>query len=111
MEAEAEQPLPQTRVRPSAIHGKGLFSLEPIAKGTLIGRFSGPAARRNGTHVLWYQDDDDCWRGIRVTNKLRYVNHSPHPNAKAWGDELYAARRIRAGEEITWHYGEDWGEL
>ena len=87
----------------SPIHGKGLFARCEIGRGTYIGRYLGPEARRNGSHVLWVESGDG-WVGRRGFNRLRYLNHAVPPNAEFDGFELYARRRIRAGEEITIDY-------
>ncbi len=42
-----------------------------------------------------------------VANQLRYLNHSPKPNAEFEGAELYAIRAIKPGEEITFDYGRE----
>lgn len=93
-----------TRVDRSPIHGKGLFARRRIARGTHIGRYLGPAARRNGSHVLWVDDGDGGWIGRRGLYSLRYLNHQPRPNAEFDGFDLYARRTIRAEEEITIDY-------
>jgi SET domain-containing protein len=36
------------------------------------------------------------------------MNHSSRPNTEFVGVNLYALRDIQAGEELTFHYGEDW---
>ena len=95
-------------VAPSPIHGKGLFAARTIPKGTLIGRLEGVPARRDGTYVLWYTDDEGNEVGLRGTNALRYVNHASRPNAIFYGLELSSLRRIRKGEEITHDYGPAW---
>lgn len=94
-------------VRESRIHGRGIFACEPLARGLLIGRYLGPRVRRNGRYVLWVWQDDDTLVGVSGQNDLRYVNHSRRPNAVFYGEELFALRRIRAGEEITVDYGPD----
>jgi len=99
-----------TRVGESTIHGRGLFARVDITAGTWLGTYEGPAASRNGSHVLWVYDDDDVV-GRSGRNKLRYVNHSRAPNAEFDGFELYSTRAIRAGEEITIHYGDDWHDV
>ncbi|MBI1357058.1 MAG: SET domain-containing protein-lysine N-methyltransferase [Acidobacteria bacterium] len=59
-------------------------------------------------YVLWVDDGDGVWRGIDGQNELRYLNHSSQPNAGFDGPELYALRTIRVGDEITFHYGDEW---
>ncbi len=87
----------------SPIHGKGLFARCAIERGAYIGRYLGPEARRNGSHVLWVEGENG-WIGRRGFNRLRYLNHSLPPNAEFDGFDLYARRRIRPGEEITIDY-------
>lgn len=98
---------PKVAIRRSAIHGRGLFALERIARNTRIGTYEGPETQRNGAYVLWV---DDAGRefGIAGKNDLRFVNHSKAPNAIFRGEELYALRGIQSDEEITFDYGEDW---
>lgn len=100
----------QIEVRASTIHGRGLFATKRIAKGKLVGVFEGVVTKKDDTHVLWTQDEDDVWHGLRVTNELKYANHSASPNTETDGTHLHALRTIQAGEEITFHYGEEWDE-
>lgn len=90
-------------VAASPIHGKGLYAREAIPRRDYIGTYLGPAAKRNGSHVLWV-DAGDQWIGRRGFNRLRYLNHSARPNAEFDGFDLYALRRIRPDEEITIDY-------
>lgn len=90
-------------VAPSSVHGKGLFARQGLAKGMYIGRYLGPEAQRNGSHVLWIEDGDG-WSGRRGFNRLRYLNHDSRPNAEFDGFDLYARRTIRCDEEITIDY-------
>ncbi|WP_295880720.1 SET domain-containing protein-lysine N-methyltransferase [uncultured Thiohalocapsa sp.] len=94
------------RVRrgPSPIHGQGCFARIAFAPGDYIGTYAGPAARRNGTYVLWVSTDGEHWTGRSGRNLLRWLNHSASPNAAFDGFDLYAARRIAPGEEITFDY-------
>jgi len=90
-------------VSESPIHGRGAFATRPIKKGTFIGEYEGPEARRNGKYVLWCYEDGEA-TGRRGLNRLRYLNHADRPNAEFDGFELYARRNIRKGEEITIDY-------
>jgi SET domain-containing protein len=96
-----------TYVNDSGIHGKGLFAKVPIEKGTYLGEYLGPVAKKNGSHVLWVYDDDGVV-GRSGKNKMRYLNHSQKSSAEFDGFELFATRKIKTGEEITINYGEDW---
>ncbi|MEW8561901.1 MAG: SET domain-containing protein-lysine N-methyltransferase, partial [Candidatus Thiodiazotropha sp.] len=42
---------------PSEIHGNGLFAKIAIGRGEYIGTYEGPAAKRDGTYVLWVFED------------------------------------------------------
>lgn len=61
-------------------------------------------------HVLWVEadaGDEEEWVGYDGNNELRFLNHDKQPNGEMDGLDLYAARPIRAGEEITIDYGEE----
>ena len=94
---------------PSDIHGMGLFAVRTIDKGEYIGTYWGPAARRDGTYVLWVinREDPDDIEGRSGRNLLRYLNHARPGNACFEGFDLYARVRIRAGSEITFKYDLD----
>lgn len=94
----------------SPIDGRGVFAAVRIPRGTFLGTFKGPPAKRDGKYVLW------VYAGRRVVgrrgrNQLRYLNHCDRPNAEFDGFDLYAKRSIAPGDEITIHYGVDEGEL
>ena len=95
---------------PSGIHGTGVFAARDIGRGAYIGSYHGPSATRNGTYVLWVCDPDGPgeWLGISGRNLLRFLNHARPGNARFEGADLYARRRIPAGEEITFDYGDEW---
>lgn len=94
-------------VRESDIDGRGVFAAAAIAKGQEIGTYHGRRAKRNGKYVLWITDLDGLEYGISGTTDLRYLNHSPEPNAEFDGHVLYASKNIQPGDEITFHYGEE----
>jgi hypothetical protein len=89
---------------PSPIHGKGLYARERIPEGSYIGTYWGPAARRDGSHVLWVYEEGRAPEGRRGMNLLRYLNHAERPLAEFDGFDLYALRTIEPGEEITIDY-------
>jgi len=99
-----------TRVLDSGIHGKGLFAKNDIERNTFLGEYEGPVAKKNGSHVLWVFDNETVV-GRSGRNKLRYLNHSQEFCAEFDGFELYTVRHIKAGEEITINYGEDWNDI
>lgn len=92
-------------VQNSKIHGRGLFAAKAIPEGTVIGQLQGEFTTEDGPYVLWLDET----RGMRVTNDLKFINHSSEPNA-AYFDDLTvgALRDIAPGEEITHNYlGDD----
>lgn len=95
-------------VEESAIHGKGLFAREKITKGETIGLLKTKPAKKDGPYVLWVDDNER----VRVTCHLRFINHSPSPNACYYDTlEVIALRDIEPGEEITHDYtgvGDEW---
>ncbi|KAA3614440.1 MAG: SET domain-containing protein [Planctomycetota bacterium] len=98
-------------VKESSIHGRGLFARKAIPSGTRVGTMTGRPTQRDGRHVLWVYEDDGSCAGLRVQNDLRFANHSQRPNTELDGFDLFALRRIRKGEEITFHYGDDWEQV
>ena len=95
----------------SKIHGRGVFATRNISKGDLIDTFRGfPCDDEDDIHVLWLEDGKGGWKGLFVTNDIRYANHSKNGNAELDGVYLYATKDIFTGEEITFHYGEDWND-
>jgi len=94
-------------VADSAVHGRGLFARDDIPVGTWIGHYESVEVEHNGMHVLWVEaGKEDEWSGHDGINELRFLNHDNRPNGEMDGLELYALRKIRAGEEITIDYGE-----
>ena len=99
--------------------GLGFFALEPIPKGKRIIEYTGPyitneeVEKRNGKYFFgvnsrWSID------GTPRSNLARYINHSCAPNAEAiisgrrvW---IWSRRNIKAGEEITYDYGDEYFE-
>lgn len=98
-------------VAESVIHGRGLFARQDIPEGTWIGHYDGPETQENGTHVLWVEtgenDEEENWTGYDGVNELRFMNHDKNPNGEMDGLNLYAARDIKTGEEITINYGDE----
>ncbi len=104
--------------------GLGLFATEMIAKRALIVEYSGPrlatrqARRREQARGSKYMFEiDGRWTidGSGRDNLARYANHACRPNAEAelvrGRMMLRAIKNIRAREEITYDYGEDYVAL
>ena len=97
-------------VLPSRIHGKGVFATSFIKRGERIGRYVSRKTNRDGMYVLWLEKGDE-WKGYNGYGRLRFLNHSSKPNAEMRDLDCYAIRRIRQGEEVTFHYGDDWDDV
>lgn len=111
-----------TEIRPSSVHGYGLFAAEELKESDWIGQYTGEQRRA----LPFSRQTDYAWsipaptlprleiNARRCGNELRFVNHSFDPNAVAdhllyngrWIIIFYAARTIRKNEEIFVDYGE-----
>ncbi|HYH41320.1 MAG TPA: SET domain-containing protein, partial [Burkholderiales bacterium] len=109
-------PAPRVRVQ-RAKAGLGLFALEGFEKGAFVLEYSGrriatPLARTLKTRYLFELDARVTLDGSARSNLGRYVNHACRPNAESrirrGRVEIRALRRIRPGEEITYHYGDEY---
>lgn len=88
----------------SGIHGKGLFTQKLIKEGDIVGICKTRKTRRPGDHTLWTDSGP-----IDVVCDLKYINHHPSPNVAYYDDlTVVALRDIKAGEELTHHYGDEW---
>jgi SET domain-containing protein len=112
--------LPKIVRRRSAVHGFGVFAAEPINKNRRIIDYAGELIlnRRSGEREARYLEDGCIWvfrvdrrwsRDAAVGGNIaRFINHSCRPNC--WWEIvdrtiwIRAARRIEAGEELTYDY-------
>jgi len=114
--------LVRTRLAPSAIHGLGVFTLEPIAQGAEVWRFTPgfdldldpkllegqPPHVREWLLVYGYLDPR-LKRFILCCDDARFLNHSATPNLRPdftrdrYGVDV-ALRDIAAGDELTVDY-------
>lgn len=105
-------------VRPSRIHGKGLFAVRRIPRRMKLGELSGelrPIRAANRDHqrraVIKLVELDDRW-ALDCThgNHFSLLNHSCQANCylRIFGHhvEVYSRGPIRAGAELTVDYGE-----
>ncbi len=107
------QPQPDVEVRPSSIHGLGLYALRTFEPGEVVLRWdlshvisnealaSLPLSERTYTHPL----DED--RTLIVQPPERFVNHSCNNNTAVRDLCDVAVRPISTGEEITSNYSTD----
>ena len=106
-------------VRPSPIHGNGLFTRRAIRKGTYIIEYIGEkitkeeSKRRLLERNPYIFDLDEQWDldGNVPENLARFINHSCSPNCEARNENghiwIVALRDIQPGEELTFNYGYD----
>ena len=112
--------LVETELRPSPIHGIGVFLLQPVSKGDLIWRFDARIDRVYTeaeiaglpehmqrflrTYSTWHQATE-LW--VFCGDNGRHFNHSDEPttvsNAIAFGEDR-AAADLPAGMELTSDY-------
>lgn len=105
-------------VKPSNIHGKGVFARARIAARRKIGELAGEIitvreARRRAKSmavITIVEFEDGMALDASSDSCLRYVNHSCSPNTYLRRAnrrvEFYALRPIKPGEELTCDYGE-----
>lgn len=110
------------QVRKSGVHGKGVFALQPIAKGEQIIEYVGeviswPEAVRRHPHdpsqpdhtFYFHLDDERVIDGRVGGNSSRWINHSCDPNVEADDASgrvfLLALHDIHPGEELFFDYG------
>ncbi|HEY0309722.1 MAG TPA: SET domain-containing protein-lysine N-methyltransferase [Luteimonas sp.] len=114
--------------RKSAIHGNGVFALQPIRKGERIIEYKGQRRTHeevdadasgdveSGHTFLFTLDDDWVIDANHGGNSARWINFSCDPNCEAVLEEneddpkksrvfIEAKRAIKPGEELTYDYG------
>jgi hypothetical protein len=107
-------------VRHSPIHGRGVFALRRIPRGTRVVEYRGErisqeeATRRHAKRVqdpftLLFEVDETTVIDAAVGgNSARYINHSCSPNCESVDEDgrifIEARRDIRPGEELTYDY-------
>lgn len=107
------------RVRPSGIHGSGVFARRPIPRGTRVIEYAGRrmakaellAAAERGERTLTYVlnlDEDLAVDGAEEGNEARFINHSCEPNCEVYVFDgipyIYAMQAIPTGAELTFDY-------
>jgi len=116
------RPTRRIQVRRSGVHGKGVFAVAPIARGTCVIEYRGEvitwreALRRHPhdpsdpNHTFFFHiDDKHVIDGKVGGNAARWINHACTPNCEA--DEIggrvfiTALTDIAPGEEIFYDYG------
>lgn len=109
---------PKVQVKRSSA-GLGLFAAEDIQPEQVVIEYTGDRiteveANQRGGRYLFEVTDDLVIDGKDRKHTGRYLNHACDPNAEAehevTEDRIYirACKHIKAGEEITYNYGENY---
>jgi SET domain-containing protein len=110
----------ETELRPSPIHGLGVFIVAPVHKGDLIWRFDARVDRvyteaeiaSLPEHIRRYLRTYSTWHEptqvyVLCGDNGRFFNHSTTPStvsaSSSFGDD-HAIRDLEAGEELTSDY-------
>ena len=108
-------------VRRSAIHGRGIFALVDIPKGTRLMEYIGErisheeaderyaAEHEHSPHTMLFAVDDKVViDATRWGSSARFINHSCAPNCEAIEEEgrifIETIRKVPAGRELTYDY-------
>ena len=106
-------------VKPSAIHGMGVFARADIPAETRILEYVGERIskkeslrrRKENNFFVFVVTNKFDLDGAVDWNPARFINHSCAPNCEARMEDeriwIYAVRELRAGEELTFNYGYD----
>jgi uncharacterized protein len=99
--------------------GRGLFTLESIAKGACIAEYTGRTLKEaewntSRSRYLFKITEKKTIDGWNKKNLARYINHSCRPNCEIEIRNgrvfVMAKRAIKPGEELGYHYGEEYFE-
>ncbi|PJZ71346.1 SET domain-containing protein-lysine N-methyltransferase [Leptospira perolatii] len=103
--------------------GMGLFAKEDVFKGDTVGFYTGrilddksanSSKYCESKYLLWICKDHWIYGEGKEANYTRYINHSTKPNIKLvvstrWKTARFEViRRIRAGEELFFDYGDEY---
>ena len=114
-------------VKPSKIHGMGVFAAMPISKGERIIEYLGEKidkeesnrrglkyeedSKKSGAGAVYIFELDDNFDidGNFDYNDAKYINHACRTNSEAVCEDgsiwIYATKDIQEGEEILYNYG------
>ena len=97
--------------------GRGLFTLESIARGECIAEYIGRTLTEaewdtSRSRYLFKVTEKKTIDGWNKRNLARYINHSCRPNCEIEIRKgrvfVMAKRAIKLGEELAYHYGEEY---
>jgi SET domain-containing protein len=108
-------------IKPSKIHGFGLFAAEPIPWGKRIIEYTGERVRGRefmrrekfynsiGYTRMFVLDDKTTIDALIDGNASVFINHSSKPNCGVLREKgrifFYSLNDIKKGEELTFDYG------
>jgi uncharacterized protein len=110
------------RVRRSRLHGRGVFALRRIRKGTRIIEYLGDrVSHQEADERYGHKPADDNHTFLFIVNRstvidggsasgndARFINHSCDPNCESLIDDrrvfIEAVRTIQQGDELTYDY-------
>jgi hypothetical protein len=98
--------LSRVELRPSPIHGVGVFATSGISTGEVIAQYCGRPVDGDSVYAVRQMDVHGDQKRYELTGRLRHLNHSCSPNACFEGFRLVALRPIARGHEITIDYGD-----
>lgn len=96
-------------LKPSPIHGLGIFAKEPIPCRKRLGEFTGIKYSRREFKARYNNDYSYCYCAKRANyilsakeerNFITYINESKTPNVEIVKRKLIALRDIQQGEEL-----------
>ena len=116
-----KEPLKLARVRDSKVHGKGVFALKRIPKGTRLWEYVGErmshkrvneryegADERDNHTFLFAVDRNVVIDATREGNDSRFINHGCDPNCESTIEDrrvfIDVIRTIKPGEELNYDY-------
>lgn len=127
MPGSKKRKLRRFAVRMSPIHGRGVFALVHIPKGTRLIEYTGERISQekaderyseeheNSPHTMLFEVNDEVViDATRRGNSARWINHSCAPNCEVADEDdrifIETRRDIRPGEELTYDYNLQLGE-
>jgi uncharacterized protein len=104
------------------VHGKGVFAVQPIARGEKVIEYVGevitwkeadrrhPHDPKDPNHTFYFHlDDKHVLDALYGGNSSRWINHACEPNCEADVEDkrvfIKALRDIQPGEELNYDYG------
>ncbi|MGE0114284.1 MAG: SET domain-containing protein [Steroidobacteraceae bacterium] len=114
-------------VRNSPIHGRGIYAVQPIRKGTRVYEYVGERiTHAEADRRFWRKRHDDGHTflfvvnrktvidGTRKGNDARFINHRCEANCETITENnrifIEAIRDIKTGEELGYDYQLTWSE-